>query len=338
MIIRFMNNEPRYLEPMLDALESWAHPKASNDGSSSNHGPMIWEERFVLLWWLSHLMLAPFDLVSMSSESPGRSFGSPSLQIDLPNDTLPIAKRLVHVSTFYIGFAGKEREAAALLLARIALKPDMQSSGLQKVIIERFISLLNQDHGASMSVHTLIGILSFFAKFLLSADSHVLRPFLEPIYSSVKYVTSTESPLFREITSSILARKLVIKISRVVAVIGTKAEFQKAQPYIDEDSQKEQLEDILEYLFAALQSENTSVRVAASKALSVTTVHLEDEMAHSVCDYAFKELSTDLSQWDDVQTGQMMSRSDLEKQGIDQAWSLPSSFRPNFRTVNALKW
>lgn len=333
-----MNNEPRYLEPMLDALESWAQPNSIINASFSNHGPMIWEERFVLLWWLSHLMLAPFDLVSMSSENPGRSLGSPSLQIDLPNDTLPIAKRLVHVSTFYIGFAGKEREAAGLLLARIALKPDMQSSGLQKVIIERVISLLNQEDSAWMSIHTLIGILSFVAKFILSADSHVLRPFLEPIYSSVKHVTSTESPFFGDVTSSILARKLVIKISRAVAVIGTKAEFQKAHPFVDEDWQKEQLEDILEYLFASLQSKNTFIRVAASKALSVTTVHLEDEMAHSVCDYAFNELSTDLSHWDDIQTGRMMSRSDIDKQGLDSAWSLPSSFRPNFRTVNALKW
>lgn len=337
VIIRFMNNEPRYLEPMLDALESWAQPEAVH-GSSSDHEPMIWEERFVVLWWLSHLMLAPFNLVSMSSESPGNFLGSPSPQIDLPDDTLPIAKRLVHVSTFYLGFASKEREAAALLLARIALKPDLQSSGLQSVIIEKVISLLNEGQGASMSIHTLIGVLSFLAKFILSADSRALQPLLEPIYSSIKYITSRESPFYGEITSSNLARKLVIKISRAVAVTGTKAEFRRAQSYIDQDLQKEQLEDILEYLFAALQSKDTSVRVAASKALSVTTVHLDDEMAQSVCDYAIEELSTDLSHWDDVQTGQMISRSDFDKQGVDSAWSLPSSFRPNFRTVNASKW
>lgn len=336
VIVRFMNNEPRYLEPMLDALESWAQPEASGNGSP-NCEPMTWEERFVVLWWLSHLMLAPFNLNSMSSESPGKSLGSPSLQIDLPKDTLPIAKRLIHVSTFYIGFASKEKEAAGLLLARIALKPDMQASGLQKVIIERVLLLLNQDQGASMSIHTLVGILSFLAKFILSADSQALQPFLKSIYSSVNYITSKKCPLSEQVTSSALACKFVIKIRRAVAMAGTKADLRKAQPYVDEELRKEQLEDILEHLFEELQSKNTSIRVAASKALSITTVQLEDEMAHSVCDYAFNELFADLSHWDDVQTGQLMSRSDFHEQGLESG-SLPSSFKPNFRTVNAAKW
>ena len=341
VIIRFLNNEPLYLEPMLDALESWAQPEASVDGSSSsNYEPMVWEEGFVVLWWLSHLMLAPFDLSSMSSENPGRSLGPPSLQMDLPNNSLPIAKRLVHVCTFYIGFASKEREAAGLLLARIALKPDSQSSGLQKVIIDSVISWLNQGQSAYIPIYTVVGILSFLARFILSAEGHILRPLMEPICSSIEYITSDQSPCFDRISSSTLARKLVIKINRAIAVTRFKTGLWKPEPWSYTHSRRDPVEDIIHFLIITLEDQDTSVRVAASKALSIITQQLDESMADSVCADALTELTSDIDvrSWEDPHTGQAITRQDFEGQGIASFRELPSSFKPDYSDVNAVKW
>lgn len=337
MIIRFLNNEPKYLEPVLDALESWAQTEPSaSDSTFSECEPMVWEEKFVMLWWLSHLILAPFDLVSMASESLGQHIGSPALDIQLACDTPPIAKRLLHVSTSCLGCPSKEREAAGMLLARVALKPDMQSLGLHQVILDSTMSLLSQWLDASMQIYTLLGVLSFLARFVVSADSHALQPFLEPIYDCVEYLKSEQSPFFYQVTSSTLARKLVIKISRAVAVARLKTELWENHVYPDPTENR--LENTIDFLFQALEDKDTSVRIAASKALSMTTVHLEDYQANSVCSDALTELVLDVRSWTDPHNSQVISRSDFEEQGIQTHQSLPSSFKPDFGDVDAKKW
>src|SRR5271156_4248954 len=65
VIVRLLNNEPKYLEPLLDFMARWN--SAQNTESVLDHLGLVWEERYILLLWLSHLMLIPFDLSSVSS-------------------------------------------------------------------------------------------------------------------------------------------------------------------------------------------------------------------------------------------------------------------------------
>ena len=65
VILRLLNNEARYVAPLLRHLSRDALSLSESD-------PSVWEEWYVLLLWLSHLMLAPFDLatIAASSSSP----------------------------------------------------------------------------------------------------------------------------------------------------------------------------------------------------------------------------------------------------------------------------
>ncbi|KAG9611406.1 cell morphogenesis protein-like protein, partial [Aureobasidium melanogenum] len=54
IIIGFLNNEPRYLELVLANLEDFRTLSTESDTA--------WEKSYVLLLWLTHLMLVPFDL------------------------------------------------------------------------------------------------------------------------------------------------------------------------------------------------------------------------------------------------------------------------------------
>ncbi|KAI4255724.1 MAG: hypothetical protein L6R42_006599, partial [Xanthoria sp. 1 TBL-2021] len=63
VISRFFRNGPDILEPMLDAFELWNRPAECANSSDQ----LIWEEKYVMLLWLSHLALTPFDLESIST-------------------------------------------------------------------------------------------------------------------------------------------------------------------------------------------------------------------------------------------------------------------------------
>jgi hypothetical protein len=59
VIVGFLNNEPRYLDTILTKLEDVTFDQSTED--------LSWKVPYVLLLWLSHLLLTPFDLASISA-------------------------------------------------------------------------------------------------------------------------------------------------------------------------------------------------------------------------------------------------------------------------------
>lgn len=338
VICRFLNNEPKYLEPILMALEIWTTGGTSAAvEDTSNHGPIVWEERFIMLLWLSHLMLAPFDLISMSSDNPGTDIGSPLLQIHWPESMPPIVNRLVNIASHHLGLPGKEREAAATLLVRLAVRVDMHRNGVQETLVNWSLSSLKTDpHNATAtSVYAVIGIFSFLAGFVSSAETIVLKPLLMLIYNSIQQATSEPSPFYTETTSSAVARKLVIKIYRALAVAAIRSDTIDAAtvPSLGEDG----LEETIDRLLTALADKETSIRFAASKALSVISAHLEPDMVAQIVTVIEQSLIED-TLWEDASTGQSISGSDLQAQEVASASSLPESFELSLVAVNPLRW
>lgn len=323
MISQFLNNEPRYLEPMLEALESWAGKMYSNKKNAvPKHGYMVWEENFIMLLWISHLLLAPFDLSSMSSDNTGRQLHVSLLYVDLPTTVPPIAKRLVRMSTYHLSLPSKAREAAGTLLVRLAVRTDMRKIGLQEILIDWALSSVRTDFDTAVptSVYGFLGILSFLAGFIVSAENEVLQPLLSRIYTSVRHAESDQSPFSAGRISSASARKLVIKIERALAVAGMKADSKASEdsgPSLGEGA----LEDIMDHLLTALEDKDTPVRLAASKALSVIAVGLEPDMVEQLINIIDERLYED-SRWEDAHTGAIA----------------PDTSEPNLTAVSALRW
>ncbi len=324
-----MNNEPKYLEPMLSAYQAWNQPSINT--ADFGYGPMAWEERYVMLLWLSHFMLTPFDLSSISSPTVGVEIDETFLQIALPRNAPPVTMRLVSVSLNHIESAGREREAARALLVRLILRPDMLSLGLLDSFVHWALSSLesNSTNDSTKTIYTYIGVLSFLAGVITSAAKDTIAPFLGSIFQSIHRINTDQYLLSRAITSSALARKLIIKILRALTILtisSGRINVSSEIPSLPDNV----LEDVIEHLLNSLADKDTPVRYAASKALSVIAVRLEPAMATEVVEAVIGSLEENVL-WDDSRTGQ--TTADYDVQSLAS-----SSFKRNLTAVNALRW
>lgn len=304
MISQFLNNEPRHLEPMLDAIESWAAKTfSSKENDIPKHGFMAWQEDFIMLLWLSHLLLAPFDLTSMSSDDAGIPFPDPVLSVDLPPTIPPIAKRLVHMATYHLSLPSKAREAAGTLLVRLALRTDMHKIGLQNILIEWALSSIRvqSDTAGPTSIYGFLGVLSFLAGFIVSAENEVLKPFLSRIYTAIEHAKFDSSSSSAVTKTSTSARKVIIKVERALAVAAMRMDSTSSvdsSPSLGEGA----LEDIIDYFLTALEDKDTPVRLAASKGLSVVALQLEPDMVEQIIDMIDERLYED-TLWEGLHSG-----------------------------------
>lgn len=94
IIVRFLPNEVYLLELVLASL------------STPN---LQWQTTYILILWLSLICLAPFDLATIESSSTEES---------LVTRLLALAKR-------GLGSPGKERDASAILCARVLSRGDV---------------------------------------------------------------------------------------------------------------------------------------------------------------------------------------------------------------------
>ena len=112
IVTRFLPNEPRWLEPLTNLLTS------RSTGPSSS-----WQFRFILLLWLSHLLLTPFDLSTISTPSTEPIPLPEQLDIkELPD----LSRRLLQLAIAHLASPGnRESETASLLIVRLCIRKDM---------------------------------------------------------------------------------------------------------------------------------------------------------------------------------------------------------------------
>lgn len=320
------------MEPMLDAFQAWNETvDPPKEASSPRYGPMVWEERYVMLLWLSHLMLAPFDLASISSPEPSQRHENLLTDMKLPPELPTIARRIIPICTTYITVASKEREAARALLVRIALRPDMRRIGLLESSVRWALSSLEatSNEAASKAIYAHVGVLSFLAGILVSAEKAAIAPFLMPIFQSIQRLNVGETPFSKIVISSALARKVMIKILRAVTVTILEPDTAVSST-IPPHSVGSVLEDVIDYLLTALADKDTPVRYAASKALSVIALKLDASMAADVVEAVVGTLGEDVL-WEDATTGLTIDNDHaLQKNEPSLTWNLTA--------VSALRW
>lgn len=281
VIVRFLNNETRYLELLASALEECERHTAGPDSLQWS-----WEERYIVLLWLSHLFLAPFDLATISSADVDEE--------DLPSVTglrwpakLPgITVRVLPLAIKYLAAPGKERDAAKALLVRIAMRKDMQALGVLDALVQWSLLALRPGRDEELeSPYYYIGVLSFLAGVLsASSDTSDMAKYLTTIFNTV-YSTSSTGP--SPVAASALARKTMIKVLRSITIIILRQQSQSRNRVAD----TELVETTIGYLLESLADNDTPVRLAASKALSVITLKLDADMASQVVEAVVESLS-----------------------------------------------
>ena len=286
-----------------------------------------------MLLWLSHLLLAPFDLALMSSNKDGKSLQPSHISLNLPQDIPPIVQRLVSIGSAYLESASKERQAASILVARLALRPDLANSGLQEVLLGSVLPSLEVAQGVSLlPIHILIGRLEFLGKFVISADLNTLKLLIIVIHNAVGSVSSEKPQMNSSIKSSASARRLIIKIHRELAVAELKinALSSNTSELLDQGV----IDQVIDQFLNALADKDTTVRIAASKAVSVIASHLDFDNIVQVVDLVLEQLDEDV-----VLKGLEAERSEIDSDETRFEFikkTLTSDL--NVANVNSVRW
>ncbi|RDK42832.1 hypothetical protein M752DRAFT_318973 [Aspergillus phoenicis ATCC 13157] len=330
VISRFLNNEPKYLDPLLRAFVEWDAVKDEPElGLGDIPLRLVWEERYVMLIWLSHLLLAPFDLASMSSDDIPVPYDNLGTLKQMPTQTPMVAKSLLSLALNYVNVSGKEREAATIVLARLVLRRDMQALGLLTNLTDWAFSLV-QPAGSSdpPSVYTCIGVLSFIARLGASGQVDDFAPLVSPVFGQTLQILQGNSAVSDVIKSSALARKTIIKILRTVTVMALSLS-EREDNAISDDQVSTILEDAIDHFLVALADKDTPVRFAASKALSIITLKLDPDMAVEVIEAVTGSLEENILY--EKPNGTIVTPLEARRIGIN-------TLKRNLSAVDAQRW
>lgn len=297
IVVRFLSPETKNLELILSAFETADTNMVEKEvnGIKQIVRWWGWEERYIMLLWLSHLLLAPFDLATISSA------GTADITIDIPGLALPkalpgVTLRLIPLAIKYLATAGKERDSAKALLVRLCMRRDMQELGLLDSFIQWALSSLRIANGvADLAIYHYIGILSFLGGILVSSSNTTdMNKYLVQIFQTVQGIIDQENATFLFVRSSALARKNTIKVIRTISAIILRGDMP--------DEGSEVVESTIACLLEALADNDTPVRLAASKALSVITLKLQPEMASQVVEAVLDSLKVNVL-WEEPGAG-----------------------------------
>lgn len=299
-MVRFFSAETRHLEPLISAIEA---ADSIVDSDTDKTQGWSWEERYITLLWLSHLLLVPFDLATISSNRDASQMDVEGLiwPLNIPG----VAVRAISLAMKYLEAAGKERDAAKVLLVRISMRKDMQELGLLDALVRWALSSLHSST-VVQSNYFHIGVLSFLAGMLVSASSTSdMDPYLDRIYNTVHELGQSEVAAFKSVHSSALAKKIVIKVMRTIAVLELRSSAKSSNHQIEDTT--EIVETSIGHMLEALADNDTPVRLAASKALSVITQKLVPTMAAQVVEAVIDSLSHNVL-WETKIVGQKTTK------------------------------
>ncbi|PHH65871.1 hypothetical protein CDD81_1240 [Ophiocordyceps australis] len=276
VVVRFLPAQARHLEPLLAAMEA----------AEGTPGAWTWEQRYVVMLWLAHLLLAPFDLATMSSaaDDDGGAEGAAPLP-GLECQGLPgIAARVLPLGVKYLAAPGKEKDAAVALLVRTAMRRDMQQLGVLRGLVNWALAALRPAAGqeARHTTYFYIGTLLLLSRLLrAAAETSDMDPFLSPIFHCVYAMATHSDGPWAMLTPLALVRKLLLKIMRSVAVAKSSHHDVPAT---------ELVETAISHFLESLSDRDTPVRLAASKALGLITLKLQPDMALQVVEAVLQSL------------------------------------------------
>lgn len=286
VVVRFLSNEAKYLEVLLSALEESERAAEQQEGQQQEGQQWTWEERYVVLLWLSYLMLAPFDLSTISSQEVEDEEELVRIEgFEWPKGGLPgITTRILPLAVKYLSSPGKERDASKALLVRISMRRDMQQLGVLDALVSWALAVLRPGSEASeRTPYHYIGVLSFLAGVLVSsADTSDMDKHLAIIFHTVHGIASEEGNTGA--MQSALARKTMIKVIRAIAALVLRNPEQGMVGL-------EMVETTIGFLLESLADNDTPVRFAASKALSIITLKLDPDMASQVVEAVLEGLN-----------------------------------------------
>ncbi|PNS14677.1 hypothetical protein CAC42_1699 [Sphaceloma murrayae] len=274
VVTRFLNSEPKYLDTILDALENLI--------TRADKPSDYWKVSYILLVWLRHLLLAPFDLNTVSRRKP-----IADVKCDLPiTETCPAVVQVVLTqASIFLSSLTREQDAAAKALVRLAARPDVQKLGLHTSLVNHACAQIRQ---AMLVGHleTRMGLLRFLLGIASTFEAHEHPVILDQIWA---LTCELYEHLFENTAkSSSICRKLIIKMIRNITLSTI-----KAQTAAQDSDGGDLLEDAINLLMRSFADRDTQVRSACAKAAGTIISKLDRDMAEQVTEAITQEFALD---------------------------------------------
>jgi len=278
-LVKFFPHETQDLEPVFAHVLKF-DPKALAE----------WQELYVMLIWLSIIVLAPFDLDTIDSSGT-------------------LVERLICLCKTHMGSTSRVKEAVAVLLSKLLTRPDLLRAGL----LERYFHwCLEQIPTADSFMR--IGILLSIVEVFAQAQRSDLQPFL-PLLASVMDLEESNMTI-RHLKVKLASRLSMTQLRPIVAAwryqrggrqltkvllegqqttpmlsncqsvslksLSKGAEASQPDIEMDEDVDLGILEKIIDTLLQGLRDRDTIVRWAAAKGVGRLTGRLSKELGDEV--------------------------------------------------------
>lgn len=214
-----------------------------------------------------------------------------------------------------------------MLLVRLALRGDMQRSGLPQAVVDFCLrGLTTKD--TDRDQYRYIGLLSLLFGMVNAASSIEAAPFVQQAFSISHSLATDGAEHMSAVRTSAPARKAVIKIMRA-SMLHT-LYLADSGDETAQESLDTMLEDSIQVLLEWLSDTDTPVRQAASKALAVIALKLDSDMAAEVIEAVTACLNESVL-LEDLTTGELVTATDLMYVDV-------TKYRKNVNAVNVLKW
>ncbi|KAF3918091.1 hypothetical protein ABW21_db0207422 [Orbilia brochopaga] len=296
VVLRFLQNDPKWLEPMLGVFEETGKLVVKSDksadiledvieekyigGSKTKYTEKLgipWHLRYATLMWISHLLYTPFDLATIADEAASNPPTPLAKVPPIPLETPEVAKRVLIVACCNIHFAGKDREGASAAIVRLIIRKDIHGYLLDWFIdwVAEVIGCcvkgsLREDENGVSYVYLLMGLLSALSGIFASGERSIVGrgELLNKVYDGiVQPLYADESGL---VVQNAMLRKTLCKLLRNIAYLYLPPPGQTES----QDGPPEQVEEMIDQLLRFLDDRDSLVRYAASKSLSLIALRL----------------------------------------------------------------
>ncbi|NWR35105.1 TBCD protein, partial [Tachuris rubrigastra] len=278
-------HEVRDLQPVLDLLAE-QNPRDSE----------TWETRYMLLLWLSMICLIPFDLARFDGNLV--SEGGKARQ--------PTMDRILEMAKCYLVVSDKARDAAAVLVSKFIVRPDVRQSRMAE-FLDWMLSMLSKSSSQTMEGTVIVnGMLQALAQLFKHGKREDCLPYAVTVLECLDKCKLSES-------NQMVLRKLGMKLVQRLGLTFVKPKVAKwryqrgcrslaanlqAQGAVVQNQKREaaaaeadddeeydipaEIENVVEQLLVGLKDKDTIVRWSAAKGIGRITGRLPKELADDV--------------------------------------------------------
>nr|XP_042898204.1 tubulin-specific chaperone D [Parasteatoda tepidariorum] len=282
------------------------------------HDASTWETRYMLLLWMSIIVMIPFHMHRLDDTT------------DEKCEKKPVMQRIIDVIKLYLSVSDKARDSAAFLAAQFITRPDVKDAYLGEYLDWCLKMLISSDNQISLQA----GILSSLALIFKHGKRDDVKMYGAPVLQKILDCgfKDSGSSVVRKMALKVIQRIglsfLRIKIASWRYCRGKRSltdnlacgDVAQNNPSVDESMEDEnydipdETEDIIEQLLVGLRDKDTIIRWSAAKGIGRITSRLPKELADDVVTSVLELFS--LRESDSAWHGGCLALAELGRRGL----------------------